>query len=110
MKSLQKKTSGVPTSATTVCKSITKTVPGVVLAPAGVKATNGLPQLPPEFLLAFAVNLIRLSSYDAICIAANSAARATGVDADDAMAFIRTSQAELKTRGMFPPGFMPEGD
>lgn len=73
-------------------------------------ASDGSAQLPPEFLLAFAVQLIRMSSYDAIVIAAHAAARATGVDPERVMMFIRTSQAELKTRGMFPPGFMGEGD
>lgn len=76
----------------------------------GAPSQRGVTQLPPEFLLAFAVQLIRMSSYDAVWLAACEAARATGVDETKVMEFIRTSQAELKTRGMFPSGFMPEGD
>lgn len=74
------------------------------------KTTNQQVQLPPEFLLAFAVQLIRMSSYDAISLAASAAARATGVDVERVMVFLRTSQAEIKVRGHWPAGFMPEGD
>src|SRR5512136_206909 len=106
MKYLPKKTLAVPTTVTIACKSTTKTVPEDGGNFGSIDSKKTL-ELPAEFLLAFAVHLMRMSSSDAVMLAALEAARSTGVDEKHVLAFIERARAEVSARSVFPPGFMP---
>ena len=63
-------------------------------------------QIPVEFLLVFAVKMIRGSSSDQVLLAAWGAAAALGMEREEAEDFILLALKEQKERGDWPEGFM----
>ena len=77
------------------------------------KATLALPEsqeqaeISVEFLLLFAVKMIREVGSDVVTLAAWSAAKDLGLSREQADRFILKALEEQKVRGHWPPGFMP---
>ena len=72
-----------------------------------LRAEHGKVEIPIEFLMQFAINMIRHSSADSVMLAAWSAAKEIGISRSDADVFIKEALSDKESNGTWPLGFMP---